>query len=131
MLQNKYISATLNYTGGKMKSKENFILYIPKIVHKNYTVDNGRVTLIFEHNKIAERFARWLVKKSNISDIEFDENCSAAWLLIDGKRNLYEIAAEMSGKTGDSIDISTERLVMYIRYLYKKGWIRFISVKDK
>ncbi len=90
--------------GKKTQNKEekNFLLYIPQIEHDNYKInDNNIVTLYFEHNKPIEKFARWLVKKNNLSDIVFDDKSSLAWALI----------------------------VMYIRYIAKKRWIKFIGIK--
>jgi hypothetical protein len=114
------------------KDGKNFLLYIPEIKYNNYKVDkNNIVTLYFEHNKSVERFARWLVKKNNISDIVFDEKSSLVWLLIDGKRSIYEIMLQMSRQLGDTEEVAIERLVMYIRYIARKGWIKFIGIKSK
>ncbi len=114
------------------KEERNFLLYIPEIKYNNYKVDkNNIVTLYFEHNKPIERFARWLVKKNNISDIVFDERSSLVWLLIDGKRSIYEIMLQMSKQLGDTEEVAIERLVMYIRYIARKGWIKFTGTKSK
>ena len=43
------------------------------------------------------------------------------WLLIDGKRSIYDIALEMAKGLGDIEEVSIERLVMYIRYIVRKG----------
>ena len=109
----------------------NFLFYVPEIIHEDYKVnDKNIVTLYFHHNKLIERFARWLVNKSNISDIEFDKNCSAAWLLIDGKRNIYEIALEMAEICGDTKEVAIERLVPFIKYILKRNWIKFLGIKS-
>lgn len=114
------------------KEEKNFLLYIPEIKHSNYKVDeNNIVTLYFEHNKFMERVARWLVKKSNISDMVFDEKSSLVWLLIDGEKSIYDIAMEMAKKTGDTEEVAIERLVMYMRYIARKGWIKFVGIKSK
>lgn len=118
----------------KVNSNEekNFLMYVPLIIHENYKVsDKNIVTLYFEHNNFIEKFACWLVKKSNISDIELDEKCSAAWLLIDGEKNIYEIAVEMAELCGDSKEVAIERLVPFIRYILKKNWIKFQSIKPE
>ena len=114
------------------KEEKNFLLYVPEIKYDNYKVDeNNIVTLYFEHNKSMERFVRWLVKKNNLSDIVFDEKSSLVWLLIDGKRSIYDIAIEMAKGLGDTEEVAIERLVMYIRYIARKGWIKFIGIKYK
>lgn len=115
---------------GHSERDKNFLFYVPHIIHDNYKVNEENiVTLYFYHNKFIERVARWLVKKSNISDIEFDARCSTAWLLIDGKRNVYEIAMEMSAIYGDTKEDAIERLVFFIKYILKRKWIKFLEVK--
>lgn len=121
-----------NNSKGNINEESNFLMYVPVIIHENYKVsDNNIVTLYFEHNKLVEKFARWLVKKSNISDIELDERCSHAWLLIDGEKNIYEIAVKMAEMYGDPKEVAIERLVHFIRYILKKNWIKFKSIKSQ
>jgi len=69
------------------------------------------------------------VKKNNLSDIVFDDKSSLAWTLIDGKRSIYDIALEMARRLGDTEEVAIERLVMYIRYIARKRWIKFIGIK--
>lgn len=107
------------------KDQDNFLLYIPKKKHEKWEVKNGTVYLIFEHDKTAEKFARWLVKKPYVSDVELDELGSAVWQLIDGKRTLHEIGVKLVEQFGEKCDPIYDRLIMYIRHLNKKGWISF------
>ncbi len=107
----------------KKNKEDNFLLYIPKIKHEEWEERKGKVYLIFHHDKDIEKFIRWLFKKSTVSDMELDKRGSAVWKLIDGKKNIYEIAKIMSEKFGDTPEDSQQRLIMYIRYLLKKGWI--------
>ena len=114
---------------GKVE-ENNFLMYVPVIIHKNYKIDDKNiVTLYFEHNKLVEKFARWLANKSNVSDIELDEKSSAAWLLIDGKKNIYEIALEMAEVCGDTQEVAIERLVLFIRYILRKRWIKLQMIE--
>lgn len=107
----------------KENKEENFLLYIPKIKHETWEEKKGKVYLIFHHDKAVERAVRWLFKKQTVSDMELDKRGSAVWKLIDGKKNVYEISKIMSEKFGDTPEDSQQRLIMYIRYLLKKGWI--------
>lgn len=114
----------------KYKKKENFkqdnfLLYVPKKKHKTWEIRKGKVYLIFYHNKAIEKFVRWLVKKPNVSDMAFDERGSAVWLLIDGKATVYDIGKKLEEKFGSSCQPVYERLIMYIRYLNRRGWITF------
>lgn len=109
--------------------KYNFLLYVPEIKHADFSESDGIVTLYFKHDKPIEKFASWLVKKSNISDLALDEQGSAVWLLMNGERNIYEIAMEMSKKFGDTKEVAIEKLITYSTYLSRKGWIHFKEVK--
>lgn len=110
----------------RKNEKDNFLLYVPQIIHEDYTVKDGVVTLYFKHDKAVQKFAAWFVKKNNTSDMVMDNNSSAVWLLIDGKRNIYEISKIMAEKLGDTEEVAIERLVMHMRYLKKRGWIKYI-----
>ena len=107
------------------KNDDNFLLYIPKKKHNTWELRKGRVYLIFNHDKAAEKFLRWLVKKPYTSDIELDELGTAVWQLIDGKNTVHEIGKRLVAKFGDKCEPINERLVMYLRHLNKKGWIAF------
>lgn len=111
-------------------NKDNFMLYIPEKKHETWEVRKKKVYLIFYHDRFAEKLVRWLVKKPYVSDVELDELGSATWQLIDSKSTVYDIAQKLSEQFGEKCQPINERLVMYLRYLNKKGWIRFVGVKD-
>lgn len=111
------------------KDKYNFVLYVPEVKHEGYRVtDEGRVVLELEINR-AKRLLGRLVARRPVSDIELDELSSAAWLAIDGKHSILDIARMQSEKTGDGIDEAARRVVVFMRYVAKRGWIRFKEVK--
>lgn len=109
----------------KKQKEDNFLLYTPKKKHQLYEIRNKKVVLIFHHNKPIERFIRWLVKKPTISDITLDEMGSEIWLLIDGNNNVYDIGQKLFAKFGSKCEPIYDRLILYLRYLNKKGWIYF------
>lgn len=112
------------------KDKYNFVLYVPEIRHKEFRVtDEGRVVLELDIPP-AKRLMGWLANRKPISDMELDELSSAAWLRMDGSRSILDIARLQSEGTGDDIDESARRLVAFMRYLAKRGWIRFKKVKS-
>jgi len=112
------------------KDKYNFVLYVPEIRHKAYRVtDDGGVVLELEIPP-AKRLMGWLANRKPVSDMELDALSSAAWLSIDGTRSILDIARLQSENTGDDIDESARRLVAFMRYLAKRGWIRFKEVKS-
>jgi hypothetical protein len=109
----------------KEKAKENFLLYRPLRKIENWEVNDEKVKLFFHHNKPAEKFMRWLIKKSNINDIELDARGSMVWQLCDSTKTVYDIVLLMMEKFNETEQNSTERLIMFLRYLSRRGWITF------
>lgn len=107
------------------KKQDNFLLYVPQKKHLHWEEKKGIVFLIFYHNKPIERFARWLVKKPNTSDIELDSLGSRVWLSIDGERTVYGIGEELKKTFGEKCEPVYDRLIMFLRYLNRRGWISF------
>lgn len=107
------------------KKDDNFLLYIPIKKHEEWELRGNKVYLIFHHNKPVERFMRWLVKKPSVSDIELDKIGSKTWQLIDGNRTVYDIGQELVNVFGNSCEPVYERLIMFLRYLNRKGWIYY------
>ena len=105
--------------------KYNFVLYIPEIRHEEYRVtEEGRVVLDLDVGP-AKRLMGKLVNREAVSDIELDELSSAAWLSVEGTRSILDIARIQSQTTGDDIDTSAKRVAQFMKYLAKRGWIRF------
>lgn len=75
-----------------INDKYNFALYVPIIKYENWEIVDGKVKLYFLVKDPLRRFAGWLVKKSPSIDITFDELSSTTWLLVDGKKNIFEIS---------------------------------------
>lgn len=107
------------------KKSDNFLLYVPKKKHTTWEERKGKVFLIFHHDKLIERFMRWLVKKPTVTDIELDDMASFVWKLIDGQKTMGQIMDKMREKYGDKCEPLEERLGMYISYLNRRGWISF------
>ena len=112
------------------KDKYNFVLYVPEVKHEGFRVtDEGRVVLEFEINPAKSLMGK-LANREPVSDITFDELSSAAWLAIDGDRSILDIARIQSEKTGDDIDEAVRRIVRFMRYIAKRGWIKFKEVQQ-
>ncbi len=111
--------------------KHNFILYVPERTHNDWEIKDGKVLLNFEIKHPLTNFAGFLAKKKPKKDMLFDELSSSAWLLIDGKRSIFEIARIQSKKTEDEFKEDLRRLVDFIKFTSKKGWVRYKKVKNK
>ena len=109
----------------KKGKEDNFLNYIPIRKHDKFEEKDGKVKLIISHNKIPEIILRWLVKKSKVSDVEFDELGSTVWLLIDGKNTVQDIGLKVKEKFGQKCEPVFDRLTPYLRYLDRRAWITF------
>jgi hypothetical protein len=111
------------------KDKYNFVLYVPEIKHHRFRVTEARrVVLELDINPI-KKFMGMLARRRPVSEIEFDELASTAWLSMDGVRSILEVARIQSEKTGDDIDEAARRIVKFTHYIANRGWIRFKEVK--
>ena len=107
------------------QDKYNFVLYIPEIKRQDFRVTNGgRVILDLKINPVKMLMGR-LVNRTPIANLELDELSSSAWLSMDGRRSIIDIARIQSEKTGDDIDEAARRIVQFMRYVAHRGWIKF------
>ena len=113
------------------KDKHNFVLYVPEITHDDWEMKDGQVLLNFEVKHPLTRISGFLAKKEPKRDMLFDEMSSQAWLLIDGERSIFEIARLQSKSTDDEFKDDLRRLVEFIKFISKKGWVRYKKVKNK
>ncbi|MGF7057411.1 PqqD family protein [Brassicibacter mesophilus] len=107
------------------KSKDNFLLYIPSRNHDTWKEKNGNIYLIIHHDKLAEKITSWLTKRPTATDVKLDELGTFVWKEIDDRKTVYDIGQCLFKQFGDKCEPIYERLIMYLRYLNKKGWIRF------
>ncbi|WP_040214231.1 hypothetical protein [Clostridium polynesiense] len=110
--------------------KYNFALYVPVIKHDKWELVDNKVILHFTVKDPVRIFAGWLVKKSPKTQLDFDELCSKVWCLIDGNRSIYDIYKEMS-KGSSNPDDELRRLITFIKYCSKRGWVSFKEAKTQ
>lgn len=109
----------------RTNDKYNFLLYRPEIVNAQYRLSTmGRVVLDLKINPVKKLLGK-LVNKKPHSDIELDDLASKVWLTMDGSRTILDIARIQSAETGDDIDEAVRRTVQFVRYISKRGWIRY------
>lgn len=110
---------------------DNFLLFVPHKKHEEWVEKQGSVYLIFHHNHPVQRLANWLVKKSSVSDLKLDSLGSEVWKAIDGKRSIYQIGEVIKQKFGADCEPLYDRLIMFVRYLNRRGWIYFENKEAK
>ena len=114
----------------KAKNKDNFMLYIPVKSHSNWTQKDNVIYLVFKHDKLIERFAAWLTKRPTTRDIKLDSLCTRVWQLIDNNNTVYRIGQILEKEFDKDCEPVYERLIVYLRYLNRQGWIKFKSSND-
>lgn len=107
------------------KNNENFLLYIPVKSHSNWIQKDNVIYLVFKHDTLIERFVAWLTKKPTVKDIRLDSLCTRVWQLIDGNNSVFKIGQILLKENGDSCQPVYDRLIAYLRYLNRRGWIKF------
>lgn len=114
----------------KAPTGENYLDYVP--CHNpeiKYEIDGEHKVTIFQENKGMFNFiAQKLFKKPRISQIHLDEMGDFIWPLMDGERNLIEIAELVKAEFGEKAEPLYNRLVQYVRTLETYG---FIAVEPK
>ena len=113
----------------KTKKNENYLERIPvRAQHISWTKDeSGKVTLDIENKGIFNRIFQLLIKKPKISHIHLDEVGSFIWTVIDGSKNISELALDAQKEFGEKINPLYERIAQYFKILDS---YRFIEWKN-
>lgn len=106
-------------------TKHNFALFVPEIKHNDWEEKNGRVILCLKINDPVRKFLAWMVRRTPMTNLELDDRCSTVWKYMDGNRTVYDIAKLMAEKYREDVNGELYRVVTYLKYLSKRGWIKF------
>lgn len=114
----------------EIKYKENFLEHIPVRNIEWDKDEKQRVYLIKEKSK--KKFMKkiiWFFNKNQAFKIHLDELGTSAWLLIDGKRNVYEIIQEMKKNHEGNLDQAEQRVSNFFILLKKNKFVDFINLR--
>ncbi|MFA4851377.1 MAG: PqqD family protein [Bacteroidales bacterium] len=100
-----------------------------KIEHK--FEENGLVTLLYPKFKNTKFNKFMLGRRSLYINMKLDEIGTASWLLIDGKKNVGQIADELNEKLGEKIQPVHDRLGKFLSLLYNNKYISFKEIQKK
>lgn len=110
--------------------KANFLLLTPiRIVGEEIDSKNNVILLM---PKFASKFAKKTIVpmlRTPYIRIKLDELGSAAWLCIDGKKNVHKIAEELTTQLGDKIQPVEKRLTDFLTILYNQNLITFAELQ--
>ncbi len=111
------------------KQETNYLDKIP--VHPEgipwKTDENGIVTLEIENKGAMNRIAQELFKKPKVSYIHLDKTGSFVWPLIDGKKSITDLAAEVDAEFGEEAHPLYERLAQFFRVLDSYKFISWVE----
>ena len=111
------------------KQETNYLDKIP--VHPEgipwKTDENGIVTLEIENKGAMNRIAQKLFKKPKVSYIHLDKTGSVVWPLIDGKKSITDLAAEVDAEFGEEAHPLYERLAQFFRVLDSYKFISWVE----
>jgi len=113
----------------KILKAANYLELTPLRLKGEEITEENLVNIIIPkfQNKFAARFVVPYMK-SPIIKLKLDELGSAAWMLIDGKRKVAEIAQLLLEKFGDKIEPVNERLTKFLTGLYEQQFIIFQEI---
>lgn len=109
----------------KTKKDMNYLDLVPTFA-KNHTLgknEEGMVTIFVENTGIMNRLAQKLLKKPKVSQVHPDEMGSFILPLIDGERNVNDIALLVKEHFGEKAEPLYDRLVTYMHTLESYGFI--------
>ena len=108
------------------KKKENYLDYVPVISSRHsWSEEDGVVTVHMVHRGWNHWLAQKLFGRPRVSHIRLDEMGSFIYPLIDGKRNIGDIAALVKEEFGEEAEPLYERLTQYMKILRNNEFIRY------
>lgn len=111
------------------KNDKNYLDLIPKYSDRiSYEKDEqGQVTILIENKGIINKLMQKIAKKPRITRIDLQGQGNFVWLCIDGKKTVYDIAAEVKEKFGDDAEPLYDRLITYMHTLENCGFVEMIN----
>ena len=108
------------------KKKENYLDYVPVISSRySWSEEDGVVTVHMVHRGWNHWLAQKLFGRPRVSHIRLDEMGSFIYPLIDGKRNIGDIAALVKEEFGEEAEPLYDRLTQYMKILRNNEFIRY------
>lgn len=113
----------------KKKNETNYLDKIP-VCSAEITQNadkSGIVTLETKNKGVMNRIAQSLFKRPETSYIHLDELGSFVWLMIDGKKSIYEIAVSVEEHFGEKAQPLYERLISFFEILESCKFILWVK----
>ncbi len=114
----------------KILKNANYLELTP-VRTKEYSVDSENKVVVIIPKFTNKFMVDNIVPKIKHPDIKInlDELGSSAWLAIDGKKKVKEIAVDLHKQFGEKINPVDERLTKFLTQLYEQSLITFDEIK--
>ncbi len=89
--------------------------------------ENGIVTLEIENKGFFNKIAQKFFKRPKTSYIHLDKTGSFVWPLIDGKKSISDLAADVDAEFGEEAHPLYERLAQFFRVLDSYKFISWVK----
>ncbi len=89
--------------------------------------ENGIVTLEIENKGFFNKIAQKFFKRPKTSYIHLDKTGSFVWPLIDGKKSISDLAADVDAEFGEESHPLYERLAQFFRVLDSYKFISWVK----
>lgn len=108
------------------KVSANYLDYIPEHndAYRWETDEDGKVTIFVENKGFFNKALQLIMKKPKISQIHLDDMGNFIWLLIDGKKSIYDISVLVKEEFGEKAEPLYNRLVQYVYNLESYDFIK-------
>ena len=113
----------------RKKLKQNYLDLIPERNPEiSYECDeNGGIVIVIENKGVFNKIAQRVFKKPRMSRVHLDEQGSCIWRLIDGRRDVMEIAELLKERFGEAVEPLYPRIVRYMQIMDGYGFVRVIK----
>lgn len=103
----------------------NYLEFVPyhNPVFKSAVDEEGNVTILQENKGFFCFITQKLFKKPRISQIHLDEMGNFIWPLMDGERNILQIAELVKEAFGEKAEPLYNRLVTYVDTMERYGFV--------
>lgn len=113
----------------KQKSQINYLELIPRKPaelrwHRDF---RERVIIEVENRGLFHTIAQKVFHKPRFTKVHLDSNGSFIWPLIDGRKTVADIAAQVHEELGDQAEPLYPRIVKYFRIMESYHFVEFIN----
>ena len=116
----------------KSDSEYNYLELVPVRNYEHKINDDGKIDVLVPRftDKFFGRFLQPKLKNPYIR-ANLDETGTKVWSLIDGKKDVRIIIDETKEHFGNDLESPDERVILFLKNLYRNGFIKFYQINKE